>query len=437
MDKRRDKIILRNLNDYQNILLARISYLDIDLRKLEQIKNIKGEVSVVDLELCLKKPDRMYLGDINVLGDIAKRISGREEQEALSKVKQTDAELLSEIVNAGMGNLKIISVQREGLSGLEAICFEDEEGTRGFSFRGTDLKSISTLLKDLRTDIVSYFIGGNTFQVRDAIKMFEEYGNKKGRNRLYGHSLGGNIIENIYANFYNNVEHVFSVNPFHIDQSILEYDDRIRIAFNNSKYECVVTGGDVISMLNRDTLYADRVRYVQNNGIKDEKTKLIFAHMTECAKYDKYGNFVETTREKAYKGFENESINAAIKIVGAIKDKGVSAIKIGRRFRDDFVEYKNESESIWDKIKAKLLKIVDVFKSKTVIKRKNDFTRTEDINKRSFDESLLLENWITEIPYSKEKSSRVKRELKKITKGFSINNQCGNLNDSHDDEMIL
>lgn len=416
MNSREHNIRLNNLNDYQNMLLARISYLDIDLKKFEQVREIKGEVLVNDLELCLKNPDRMYLGDINILGDIGTRLSGSEEQEALAKVKQTDAELLLEIENAGMGNLKVISVEQGSLSGLEAICFEDEEKVRGFSFRGTDLKSISSLLNDVRTDVVSYFDGGKTFQIRDAIKMFEEYGNKDGKNRLYGHSLGGNIIENIYAKYYDNVEHVFSVNPFHIDPSILEYDDRIRVAFNNPQYECIVTGGDVVSMLNKDTLYKDRVRYIINNGIKDEKTKLVFAHMTECAKYDEYGNLVETTREKAYDGFENESINAAIEIISKIKDRGIGVIKMGRRVKDDFAQSKKDVVSVWDRIKEKVLKIVNGFKDRLSKKRKgNEEEIKEDgDNKNTFDDSLLLENWNNADTFKEEKRGReyIKPEIK-------------------------
>ena len=395
MKKKEHKVILNNFNDYQNMLLAKISYLDIDLKKFERLRMQKGEVFVKDLMFCLKKPDRMYLGDINILGNIGSRLSKRDEQEALAKVKQTDAELLLEIEKAGMGNLKIISVEQGSLSGLEAICFEDENETIGFSFRGTDLKSISSLLNDVRTDVVSYFDGGKTFQIRDAKKMFEKYGNKDGKNRLYGHSLGGNIIENIYAKYYDKVEHVFSVNPFHIDPSILEYDDKIREAFNNPKYECVVTGGDVISMLNKDTLYKDRVRYIINNGIKDEKTKLIFAHITECAKYDEYGNLVETTRENAYDGFENESVNAAIEIISKIKDRGIDVIKIGRRLKDDYSNSQKENDSIWDKFKSKILKMVREAKDKLSIKRsENEYTVMRvDRTKRTFDDSLLLENW--------------------------------------------
>lgn len=416
MNSREHNIRLNNLNDYQNMLLARISYLDIDLKKFEKVREIKGEVLVNDLELCLKNPDRMYLGDINILGDIGTRLSGSEEQEALAKVKQTDAELLLEIEKAGMGNLKVISVEQGSLSGLEAICFEDEEKVRGFSFRGTDLKSISRLLNDVRTDVVSYFDGGKTFQIRDAIKMFEEYGNKDGKNRLYGHSLGGNIIENIYAKYYDNVEHVFSVNPFHIDPSILEYDDRIRVAFNNPQYECIVTGGDVVSMLNKDTLYKDRVRYIINNGIKDEKTKLVFAHMTECAKYDEYGNLVETTRENAYDGFENESINAAIEIISKIKDRGIGVIKMGRRVKDDFTQSKKDVVSVWDRIKEKVLKIVNGLKDRLSKKRKgNEEEIKEDgDNKNTFDDSLLLENWNSTDTLKEEKRGReyIKPEIK-------------------------
>lgn len=422
MNNREHNIRLNNLNDYQNMLLARILYLDIDLKKFEQVRKIKGEVLVNDLELCLKNPDRMYLGDINILGDIGTRLSGSEEQEALAKVKQTDAELLLEIEKAGMGNLKVISVEQGSLSGLEAICFEDEEKVRGFSFRGTDLKSILSLLNDVRTDVVSYFDGGKTFQIRDAIKMFEEYGNKDGKNRLYGHSLGGNIIENIYAKYYDNVEHVFSVNPFHIDPSILEYDDRIRVAFNNPKYECIVTGGDVVSMLNKDTLYKDRVRYIINNGIKDEKTKLVFAHMTECAKYDEYGNLVETTREKAYDGFENESINAAIEIISKIKDRGIGVIKMGRRVKDDFTQSKKDAVSVWDKIKSKVLKIVNGLKDRLSKKRKgNEEERKEDKNiKNTFDNSLLLENWNSTDTFKEESIGKKYKKLEIKSEDYII-----------------
>ena len=415
MKKKEHKVILNNFNDYQNMLLAKISYLDIDLKKFERLRMQKGEVFVKDLMFCLKKPDRMYLGDINILGNIGSRLSKRDEQEALAKVKQTDAELLLEIEKAGMGNLKIISVEQGSLSGLEAICFEDENETIGFSFRGTDLKSISSLLNDVRTDVVSYFDGGKTFQIRDAKKMFEKYGNKDGKNRLYGHSLGGNIIENIYAKYYDKVEHVFSVNPFHIDPSILEYDDKIREAFNNPKYECVVTGGDVISMLNKDTLYKDRVRYIINNGIKDEKTKLIFAHITECAKYDEYGNLVETTRENAYDGFENESVNAAIEIISKIKDRGIDVIKIGRRLKDDYSNSQKENDSIWDKFKSKILKMVRKAKDKLSIKRsENEYTVMRvDRTKRTFDDSLLLENWDDIDTFRGEKIERKSKLLER------------------------
>lgn len=422
MKKKEHKVILNNFNDYQNMLLAKISYLDIDLKKFERLRMQKGEVFVKDLMFCLKNPDRMYLGDINILGNIGSRLSKRDEQEALAKVKQTDAELLLEIEKAGMGNLKIISVEQGSLSGLEAICFEDENETIGFSFRGTDLKSISSLLNDVRTDVVSYFDGGKTFQIRDAKKMFEKYGNKDGKNRLYGHSLGGNIIENIYAKYYDSVEHVFSVNPFHIDPSILEYDDKIREAFNNPKYECVVTGGDVISMLNKDTLYKDRVRYIINNGIKDEKTKLIFAHITECAKYDEYGNLVETTREIAYDGFENESVNAAIEIISKIKDRGIDVIKIGRRLKDDYSNSQKENDSIWDKFKSKILKMVREAKDKLSIKRsENEYTVMRvDRTKRTFDDSLLLENWDDIDTFRGEKIERKSKLLERKKEEFVI-----------------
>lgn len=422
MKKKEHKVILNNFNDYQNMLLAKISYLDIDLKKFERLRLQKGEVFVKDLMFCLKNPDRMYLGDINILGNIGSRLSKRDEQEALAKVKQTDAELLLEIERAGMGNLKIISVEQGSLSGLEAICFEDENEIRGFSFRGTDLKSISSLLNDVRTDVVSYFDGGKTFQIRDAKKMFEKYGNKDGKNRLYGHSLGGNIIENIYAKYYDSVEHVFSVNPFHIDPSILEYDDKIREAFNNPKYECVVTGGDVISMLNKDTLYKDRVRYIINNGIKDEKTKLIFAHITECAKYDEYGNLVETTRENAYDGFENESVNAAIEIISKIKDRGIDVIKIGRRLKDDYSNSQKENDSIWDKFKSKILKMVRKAKDKLSIKRsENEYTVMRvDRTKRTFDDSLLLENWDDIDTFRGEKIERKSKLLERKKEEYVI-----------------
>ena len=422
MKKKEHKVILNNFNDYQNMLLAKISYLDIDLKKFERLRMQKGEVFVKDLMFCLKNPDRMYLGDINILGNIGSRLSKRDEQEALAKVKQTDAELLLEIEKAGMGNLKIISVEQGSLSGLEAICFEDENETIGFSFRGTDLKSISSLLNDVRTDVVSYFDGGKTFQIRDAKKMFEKYGNKDGKNRLYGHSLGGNIIENIYAKYYDKVEHVFSVNPFHIDPSILEYDDKIREAFNNPKYECVVTGGDVISMLNKDTLYKDRVRYIINNGIKDEKTKLIFAHITECDKYEEYGNLVLNKIEIAYDGFENESVNAAIEIISKIKDRGIDVIKIGRRLKDDYSNSQKENDSIWDKFKSKILKMVREAKDKLSIKRsENEYTVMRvDRTKRTFDDSLLLENWDDIDTFRGEKIERKSKLLERKKEEFVI-----------------
>ena len=161
-------IRLDNLNDWQKSLLARISYLDIDNEKFQKLKLERKVVTISDLHSLLKTPDHFYIGAVADIG-VIKKIAGME---------MTDRQLLETIENAGLGLFIVRDVRANDKSGFEGMCFEDEFGSVGFSFRGTDLKTFKSLLNDVSTDVISFFTSGKVTQVKDARKMFEDNFNK-------------------------------------------------------------------------------------------------------------------------------------------------------------------------------------------------------------------------------------------------------------------
>ena len=242
----KDKITLDNLNDYQKSLLTRLPYLDINMPKFEEIKQKCEIVTISDLYTALSTPNAPYVGDMNINGS-TKYIAG---------IAITNASLLREMRSFGLGYLEIIEIIDNPKSGFFSICFSDSLSNKGFSFRGTDLKNIKSFAKDSYTDIES-FLTNDTIQIIQAIDLFKKYANTNGKNHLYGHSLGGFLAENIYANNYRNIENVYVINPLHINTEQLDSQDKIN-AFNDSKkFECYVTGGDYVSTINSPELFKD------------------------------------------------------------------------------------------------------------------------------------------------------------------------------------
>lgn len=180
------EILLDNLTEYQKSLLTRLSYLDIDFNKFQELKN-QTKITISDLKFLILNPNKTYLGDLHI-SKSTKLVTG---------VSTTNLEFIEKLEAAGLGDLQIVDFADDEKSGFQGICFRDSKQNTGFSFRGTDVKTISSLAKDSLTDVEA-FLTNNTEQINQAQLLFQKYQNSNGQNFLYGHSLGGFLAENIY-----------------------------------------------------------------------------------------------------------------------------------------------------------------------------------------------------------------------------------------------
>ena len=58
-----ETILLDRLNDKQKSLLTQLSYVNLDLEKIEQLQDI-GKVTIIDLVQVLSNKDKPYLGSV-------------------------------------------------------------------------------------------------------------------------------------------------------------------------------------------------------------------------------------------------------------------------------------------------------------------------------------------------------------------------------------
>ena len=300
-----DNISLNNLTDKQNSLLTSLAYLDIDFQKFRELRQTKSKITISDLKTILANPNRNYLGDLNI------------SKSTQLGVGTTNLDLIQELENSGLGNLEIVDFSEDKITGFHAICFRDDEAHTGFSYRGTDVKSFSSLAKDSLSDFEA-FVFNNTEQVDQAQYFFETHANPNGNNQVYGHSLGGFLAENVYLQNHNLINRAFVINPLHINSQLLDTEEKTN-AFNSDKFSCYVTGGDYVSSINEPTTFQDNVHYVQNNG--QVYNNLIGNHLIEAAQFDETGTFVETTKEEAFKGRSTPIATTTIALINNNKIK--------------------------------------------------------------------------------------------------------------------
>lgn len=295
-------LLLNDLTEYQQSLLTRLSYLNISFDKFQQLKQSKGKITISDLQSIILSPNEPYLGNLRV--PHLKRV--------LSGVEITNLELLKELESAELGSLEVLDLDHSNQSGFNGICFQDSMQNVGFSFRGTDLKTFSSLATDSLADIEAFLTNHNK-QINQAEALFLAHQSSSGQNFLFGHSLGGFLAESIYSQNHENIANAFVINPLHIDSQSLDSQATIA-AFNNpSKFSCFVTGGDYVSSINNPTLFANNVHYVANND--KYLNNPIGNHLIECALFDDQGAFVECTKEEAFAGHESPELEAAIKFI--------------------------------------------------------------------------------------------------------------------------
>ena len=321
-----DKIILSNLTDYQKSLLTRLAYIDIDFQEFQSLKKKETTITISTLKSLIKHPNDPYLGNLQI----------PKLKKFLTGITITTTEFIDEIKFAGLSDLEIIDFASDQKSGFNAICFKDSSQNIGFSFRGTDLKTLSSLATDGLADLEA-FLTNNTEQIIEAQTLFNQNKNNSGQNFLYGHSLGGFLAEFVYLENHENISNIFVINPLHIDSPLL--DNSLKIyAFNNpKKFQCFVTGGDYVSFINEPALFANNIRYVKNNN--KSQNNPFGNHLIESAKFSKDGYFIECSKEEAFEGRTIPIINSAITIMN---DK-----KIKRFFKKAFLLSKRKFKKIF------------------------------------------------------------------------------------------
>ena len=285
-----NKPLLNNLTEYQKSLLTRLSYIDINLNQFQDLQQTQPRITISDLKSLLSSPNEPYLGCLHS-PQLKRWVTG---------VTTTSLEFIEKLEDAGLGDLEIIDLANDKNSGFNAICFRDTYQNTGFSFRGTDVKTFSSLAADSLADIEA-FLTNNTEQINQAQIFFNKHKNPASQNFLYGHSLGGFLAENVYIQNYPNITNTFVINPLHINSALLDTPIKVAIFNNPAKFHCFITGGDYVSTINTPELFASNIRYIRNNG--KYANNLIKNHLVECGEIIN-GNFDVCSFEEAYKGRE-------------------------------------------------------------------------------------------------------------------------------------
>ena len=278
-----NNVTFNNLSDKQKALLTQLAYINLDLEKCKQIKNDEN-IKIGQLLQVLQDENTPYLGCA------AERITG---------IKISSKELIQEMINSGLGDFEIKGVQQDTKTGFYAMALLDSLGNMGITFRGTDVSSPKELILDSLTDANEYITNSDA-QVEQAMKFFTQYSGKNNSNFLFGHSLGGNLVEHIMIKNIDRIENAFVINPEHISQDLLNTDEKIKLFNDPNKFNCYVIGGDWVSDLKGADLFQDNIKYVKNNN--SLKRNILSDHAVEAASINELGKFNIVTKKEAFKG---------------------------------------------------------------------------------------------------------------------------------------
>ena len=82
--------------------------------------------------------------------------------------------------------LKLIAIKDDPETGLQAMCFEDDYGNRGFSFRGTDFNWEKGAFGEICFKVI---LASGPLAIRSQyekqLTFFKEHKNDNGENHLY------------------------------------------------------------------------------------------------------------------------------------------------------------------------------------------------------------------------------------------------------------
>ena len=208
--------------------------------------------------------------------------------------------LKTNLESQGFNNYIIRGYENDnGKTGFVAIAIENPEtGEVGMTFRGTEnmdklmgLANIFDISKTINEqldtiDNIAATVYGNSTQDRKAKQFFKKYCKSDGNNYLYGHSKGGELVANVFAEYSKMIKkaHVINAQPINPYNLSLE---QIK-AFWSGKYDAVDIEGDMVSKIGIE-IYP--VRYAK---CKEGCYGFIESHNTSSAEFDN-GKYMEIT----------------------------------------------------------------------------------------------------------------------------------------------
>lgn len=231
---------MEGYTDYQNYLLNKIAYINFG-------ENIApGE----PLSACI--PDKYK--------------SLREELEAAGLGHL----VLKDYANNNLAAKDDNGAKDEGSrSGFCAVAVEDPEtGAVAISYRGTE--NLDKVGKEEQMDMVDNIYAavlGTSEQKNEAIAFFEKNKSKEGKNYLYGHSKGGELASEVYAEYHDEIQGMHIYNPQPINN--LKLDKEQKEAFKSDKVHVVIIDGDFVTRLGDISVFGDRITYMKCNGKED------------------------------------------------------------------------------------------------------------------------------------------------------------------------
>lgn len=245
--------------------LTQLSYLDITDEGQAAINDPNRSITVSELRQYLSEPDHVSYANFGGTTEISQKMS----EFVTGQQMTTDADILDKLEAYGMGDLKVVAIRDDHETGLQAMCFEDEYGNRGFSFRGTDFNwEKGSFGGDVIQGDIGEWLTSDSPAAREAVEFFKENKNDNGQNHLYGHSLGGNMVSHVFAENHEDVEMAFTFAGLGIDTKTLSQEQID--AFNSEKFNCWIPEGDVIGLLKDFNDYSDRVFFCD---VSDEYTR--------------------------------------------------------------------------------------------------------------------------------------------------------------------
>lgn len=351
------KINLSNLNDIQKVWLTQLSYLNITKEGIIKIQ--KEGILISELYEYLENPSAQMYG--NVFGNKNETISKTILDAYLGRKDGliTKEQLLKELINVGLGNIKITDIENNNKTGFQAIAFEDDYSNKGISYRGSDCEWTKGGLADWLIADLGEFLTNNSKQAQEAIKFFNKNKNISIKNYIYGHSLGGNLTSHTYLKHHNEIKEAFSFNGLPVNQNLLDTEDKIK-AFNNPKFNCVVVGGDIFQHTKKDDLYSTKVKFIKNNN--EGNQNWLSAHLPQSCTYDDKGNFKTITREEAIKEFTKGRkwfVFASKKINTLFGNKSYMIVNNIKKIEEKISKYRQKLNLEYEKVTTKINDIIN------------------------------------------------------------------------------